>query len=314
MFLRLLESLCRQIEEIENNFDYRRKGPGRPSFPLSDILFCCILKVYTGFSSRRFMSEAKMAKERGFTNNIPHFNSISNHFRNPELGHMLKFMIEITSYPFANVENIFAIDATGISTTKYRRWFDFKYGKEASPRRWIKIHMACGVKTKIIPAVEITNSRVADTTPFRSLITKLNENFHIKEILTDKAYSSRKNFEIVDKIGAIPYIPFKKNSKKYPRGCRLWKQMWVYFTEHEDEFNEHYHKRSIAESTFHMIKSKFGSSLRSKSESGQKNETMCKVICHNICVNINELFKIAKIRKEKEINHNTSIFQEIELF
>ncbi len=33
-----------------------------------------------------------------------------------------------------------------------------------------------------------------------------------------------------------------------------------------------------------MIKAKFGSSLRSKSDTGQMNEVLCKVICHNLCV------------------------------
>jgi hypothetical protein len=33
-----------------------------------------------------------------------------------------------------------------------------------------------------------------------------------------------------------------------------------------------------------MIKAKFGDSLRSKSEVGQFNEVLCKVIAHNLCV------------------------------
>jgi hypothetical protein len=33
-----------------------------------------------------------------------------------------------------------------------------------------------------------------------------------------------------------------------------------------------------------MIKAKFGDSLRSKSDTGQINEALCKVLCHNICV------------------------------
>jgi hypothetical protein len=33
-----------------------------------------------------------------------------------------------------------------------------------------------------------------------------------------------------------------------------------------------------------MIKGKFGSALRSKSDTGQINEVLCKVLCHNICV------------------------------
>jgi hypothetical protein len=33
-----------------------------------------------------------------------------------------------------------------------------------------------------------------------------------------------------------------------------------------------------------MIKAKFGDAVRSKSDTGQVNEALCKVLCHNICV------------------------------
>ena len=41
--------------------------------------------------------------------------------------------------------------------------------------------------------------------------------------------------------------------------------------------------RSNVESAFSMIKGKFGDSVRSKSDTGQVNEALCKVLCHNIC-------------------------------
>ena len=49
-------------------------------------------------------------------------------------------------------------------------------------------------------------------------------------------------------------------------------------------FLQHYHKRSNAESTFSMIKAKFGASVRAKTPIAQVNEVLCKVLCHNICV------------------------------
>ena len=51
-----------------------------------------------------------------------------------------------------------------------------------------------------------------------------------------------------------------------------------------EAFMEHYHKRSNIETAYSMIKGKFGSALRSKSDTGQINEVLCKVLCHNICV------------------------------
>ena len=52
---------------------------------------------------------------------------------------------------------------------------------------------------------------------------------------------------------------------------------------------QHYHKRSNIETTYGMIKGKVESHLRSKSDAGQINEALCKVLCHDICVLIQEM-------------------------
>ncbi|MFZ3168411.1 MAG: transposase [Candidatus Methanoperedens sp.] len=57
-------------------------------------------------------------------------------------------------------------------------------------------------------------------------------------------------------------------------------------------FMEHYHKRSNVETVFHMIKSKFKDNLRSKDKVGQTNELLLKILCHNICVVIQEMFEL----------------------
>ncbi len=54
----------------------------------------------------------------------------------------------------------------------------------------------------------------------------------------------------------------------------------------------HYHKRSDVESTFSMIKAKFGERLRSKSKTAQVNEVLCKILCHNICCLIQSIYEL----------------------
>jgi len=43
------------------------------------------------------------------------------------------------------------------------------------------------------------------------------------------------------------------------------------------------HKRSNVETTVMMIKTKFGDSVRSKTDVAMKNEVLCKILCHNLC-------------------------------
>lgn len=60
-------------------------------------------------------------------------------------------------------------------------------------------------------------------------------------------------------------------------------KMFHFFSYKRDEFLAHYHKRSNVESTMMMVKTKFGDSVRSKTETAMRNEVLAKVLCHNIC-------------------------------
>ena len=118
------------------------------------------------------------------------------------------------------------------------------------------------------------------------------EHFDMEAVCGDLAYSSRKNLEAISSHGATPYIPFKSSATGNSKGSAVWKKMFHYFQLRQDEFLEHYHSRSNAESTVHMIKSKFGDSVRSKTWTAQVNEVFCKIICHNICVVIQEMHEL----------------------
>lgn len=61
---------------------------------------------------------------------------------------------------------------------------------------------------------------------------------------------------------------------------------------HKQEFLAHYHKRSNVESTFSMMKRKFGDSLRSNTGTAMINETLCTIPCHNLVVLIHEIYEL----------------------
>ncbi len=96
---------------------------------------------------------------------------------------------------------------------------------------------------------------------------------------------SRKNLKAAEALGATPFIPFKSNTVEPTKEEEpIWARMYYYFMYNRVVFMEHYHMRSNIESAYSMIKGKFGDSLRSKSDTGQINEALCKVLAHNICV------------------------------
>jgi len=84
----------------------------------------------------------------------------------------------------------------------------------------------------------------------------------------------------------------KVTYEQSPKSSDLFKRMFHYFSYNQDRFMQHYHKRSNVESTFHMIKSKFGDSVRSKTETAQTNEVLCKILCHNLCCVIQSMYEL----------------------
>jgi len=172
-----------------------------------------------------------------------------------------------------------------------------KYGKEEDRRMWIKVHLMCGVKTNIVTSVEISDGYANDHNYFKPLLeTTAGNGCKLAEVSADKAYLSGENFLTTLRHGAIPYIPFKSNSKAgqstYGAKSTVWDRMFHFYNQHREEFLTHYHKRSNVETTFHMIKAKFGQRLRSKTMTAQINEALCKVLCHNLCVVIQSVHEL----------------------
>ena len=155
-----------------------------------------------------------------------------------------------------------------------------------------------GVKTNIITAVEVGFENDADSPKFIPLVNATaNVGFDMEEVSADKAYNSIENYNAVQAVGGIAYIPFKSNAtgqsnRTNGNKARLWRKMFHYFQLNQDEFLEHYHKRSNVETTFFMIKAKFNDLLKSKTRTAQMNELLLKILCHNIVVVNNEINNI----------------------
>ena len=192
--------------------------------------------------------------------------------------------------PLADIESQFAADSSGFSTCRFDRWYDEKWGKEKSHRKWMKAHIVTGTRTNIITAVEITASNVNDSPVLPRLLDATAKRFQMVEVSADKAYLSETNLRRIEGLGARPFIPFKSNTTG--KGSPMWQRLHAYFVLNQDDFNAHYHRRSNVETTFSMVKGKFGDSVRSKSETGQINEVLLKCLCHNICVLVQAMFEI----------------------
>lgn len=292
----LLFELCSGIEEPQQT-------NGRPRLPLGEMVFCAVLKVYSTFSSRRFISDLHAARERGYVSKVPHFNSVSNYLESEALTPYLRMLIEDSAAPLRIVERDFAVDSSGFSTGIYQKWVDAKWGKvrqsygvertqNLKTQDWVKVHVMCGVKTNIITAVEVTHAHAHDSPQYPALLETTSRNFVMNSVCADKAYSSEKNLRLTLVKGAQPFIAFKSNATAAPQRNTVWKEMLRQYQYNQEWFMQHYHRRSNVETTFSMIKLKFGERLRSKGRTAQINEVLCKILCHNLCCLIQSIYEL----------------------
>ena len=299
------EALMELLADITSKIRQPAYDFGRPTNNLGDTIFNMVFKVYSTFSGRRFATDMKMAKEKDYIENTMHFNSIFNYFRKKELTPILAQIVTLTSLPLRTVENNFAIDSTGIGTSIYQKWFSYKHGKEINSKRWLKCHFITGTKSNIITSVKITPEYDNDCPQLPELAKDTAKHFNMEELSGDKAYLSKDNFELVNSLGGTFYVPFKSNSKGSGNGM-VWKKMYHYFMLNNEEYLNHYHKRSNCESTVNMIKSKFSDKVRSKKWTAQVNEILCKVICHNLCCVIQEMNELGIESKFCTISQKTA--------
>jgi transposase len=274
-FLMLLSDLCDGIDEPIQTM-------GRTRLPMADMIFAATFKVYSTVSSRRFMTDLKEQYVMRRMSKMPCFNSINNYLADESLTPYLQALITRSSLPLKSVESAFAVDSSGFSACQYVRWFDEKYGKEKSERDWVKAHVMCGVKTNIVTSAEISSAHAHDTNFFAPLVNETGKHFDVREVSADKAYSNYANMRVTEAVGAVPYIDFKVNANDKGK-CEVWNRMYHYYQFNRSAFLDYYHKRSNVETTFSMIKAKFGGFVRSKLPTAQVNEVLCKILCHNLC-------------------------------
>jgi transposase len=283
-FLALLFELCSGIDEPIQHM-------GRARLPLADMIFAAAYKVYSQVSSRRFMCDLKDAYARRLISKMPSFNSVTHYLESEEVTPYLQWLIVKSALPLKSVESSFAVDSSGFSSCQYVRWYDEKYGKEQSERDWVKAHIMVGTTTNVVTSAEISGAYGADHNYFAPLVNDTAKRFNVEEVSADKAYSSHANHRLVANKGAIPFIDFKSNASDTGK-CAVWNRMFHFYQYKREEFMAHYHKRSNVETTFSMIKAKFGGFVRSKLPVAQTNEVLCKILCHNICCLIQSSYEL----------------------
>lgn len=92
---------------------------------------------------------------------------------------------------------------------------------------------------------------------------------------------------------------FKKNATGRSKGSDAWKRDFNWFKTDPERYYHLYHRRQPVEAFFSMLKRKMLDYLRAKSDIGQENEILCRLVANNICV-LNGLYQQMEEKDEKK--------------
>jgi transposase len=288
IFYQLLSELSQIVPEV------KKQETGRPRAKLSDLIFSLGLKLYSNYSGRKSYSDFFHSEKAGFIFKAPGTNTL-NDFLNCEATYdLLLRLLTISAMPLSSIETDFAVDSSGFGSYQYERWQKFRFSdnyKTKASRNYVKAHIAIGTTTNIVCSCEISAGNVNDHFEAPKILKALQGNFNPKRISGDKGYSSYRVQQIIQSLGAIPFIAFKDNTNPSENSPKIWIQTFECFKNNREEFMMYYHKRSNVETTFSMIKLRFGEFLKCRNFVAQRNELVMKLICHNICCLVEEMFE-----------------------
>jgi transposase len=288
IFPLLLHNLCSELDEPLR--DPHRAG--RPPVPISDQVFCAIQKVHSKFSGRTSDGDRLAAAEAGLIQRAPRWDVTSRTLCDPETTPHLMELLARSAQPLRGIEDRAAIDSSGFRTTTFHHYRKERY----NPSRlnvWLKGHVIVGVRTGIVIAAEITDGNAHDSPYFEVLLRRAREHgWELKEVLADKGYQGRKNFQVANELGIAAFVPFKKNQTGAAKGSATYHKMFLFFTYHREKFEEHYRDRNCVEVAFGAIKQKVGETIQSRNHYARVNELLCKLIVRNVTILIRAMAEL----------------------
>lgn len=280
----IIELLATIILALKSPYQLKNEGGGRgrPPYDPRYVAFCGILRIVMNRSYQKGEAYLKAVHHlfMPFFNEVRIPSSTTLQYRFSMIpSSYLRLVNKHLVKRFRQYGFTLAVDSSGLRKSSASSWFCLRIKRRIRKKDHMKIHIGIDVDTGLIVAFKITEGKANDSPPLRSLLRQVGR---IGKLLADKAYSARWIFEEVKLKGGIPYIPFKKNATGRSKGCSIWKNMYLVFTNEPERFNEEYHLRSLVEATFTTLKRCWGEDLTSRKGWLCRKEAIVKVIAFNL--------------------------------
>jgi hypothetical protein len=177
------------------------------------------------------------------------------------------------------------VDSTGLKVFGEGEWKMRTHGK-AKRRTWRKLHLAVNAATQEIEAEVLTENSGHDADQVNDLLDQIPEPIDV--FAGDGAYDKWKVYDVLAQRAIKPVIPPQRNAKIKQHGNssslplprdeairairRVGRKSW--------KKQVGYHRRSLAETAMHRVKTIFGGSLKNRELQNQGTEARlrCKLL------------------------------------
>ena len=172
--------------------------------------------------------------------------------------------------------SVMALDGTGLDSYHRSRHYEWRIQAKKTP--YVKLDILIDVETMLIHDF-CTKIKPRHDVLFANTSCRKLKHKNVL-VLADGAYDSEPLHQLLKERGNELYAPVRKSSRRFPKGRNRRRCV---------EKHSKYNKRSLVESTFSVIKKRFGP-LKAKSHFMKKREMGMRMIIYNM----ERIIRIAK--------------------
>jgi hypothetical protein len=175
------------------------------------------------------------------------------------------------------------VDTTGLKIYGEGEWKVRQHGW-SKHRTWRKLHVMVDEGTQQIVTADLTENNIGDQEHLGSLLAALPESLELEQVTGDGIYDTHACYRQVKNRKARLVTPPRKNAADPPPDqplASLSERQQAIRECHEKgrtqwKREQHYHRRSLAETSFSRFKTYFTDKLFSRTFSRQRNEAFIK--------------------------------------
>ena len=278
--LSFLNCMCNFLDSLE--FETEQVN-GRPKANQREILKNLLVMSYNSMSYRRAISDIEILYDKGLILEKISRTTLNDYVNNSKTIEILERLIQLTSTYF-KIEDTLIVDSTWFGEKMYVGGCNKVHNNKQGLFNTRKIHIGILKNSKIICYAKATSGTRHDCPIFKEILSETIKIFNIKYCLGDAGYVSKENYILCEDNNIKAFLNFKKNYKSSGGKSNLWKQQIDLWKNNKDVWHESYRFRVLVESTFSVIKKKFGNYLRSRNQESMDVEMLLKCLCYNLCI------------------------------